>query len=213
MAKAGGKQAPKSKVKVSSAATQILTGGTDLQSILGPPALLEGEDASLYSALTAQMRSAVAPKDVLEEIWVRDVVDLVWEGIRLKRMKSQLMQVCAHEGLKKILDATSEFPSGEDDLIRGWARRDADDVREVNARLKEAGLKRDAIHAQTFAIHIDTFERIDRMVMQVEARRNVILREIDRHRDVLAQRLRDAVTAIEDAEFTEIANEGKGASR
>ncbi len=41
--------------------------------------------------------------------------------------------------------------------------------------------------------------------MQTEARRDMILREIDRHRDALARRLREASAAIEDAEFTEIA--------
>jgi hypothetical protein len=42
------------------------------------------------------------------------------------------------------------------------------------------------------------------MIMQTEGRRNMMLREIDRHRDVLAQRLREAATEIEDAEFEEI---------
>ena len=41
--------------------------------------------------------------------------------------------------------------------------------------------------------------------MQTEARRDMILREIDRHRDALARRLREASAMIEDAQFTEIA--------
>ena len=54
---------------------------------------------------------------------------------------------------------------------------------------------------------LDTIERIERMIMQAEGRRNMMLREIDRHRDVLARRLAEAATEIEDAEFKEIPSE------
>jgi hypothetical protein len=42
------------------------------------------------------------------------------------------------------------------------------------------------------------------MVAAAEARRNIALREIDRHRATLAAALRQAVDAVEDAEFKEI---------
>jgi hypothetical protein len=45
----------------------------------GPAPLIPGEDPEAYKALQTRVAAAVAPKDVLEEIWVRDVVDLVWE--------------------------------------------------------------------------------------------------------------------------------------
>lgn len=45
------------------------------------------------------------------------------------------------------------------------------------------------------------------MILQAEARRNMILREIDRHRDVVARRLRDVASEIEDAQFREIGPE------
>jgi hypothetical protein len=46
-------------------------------------------------------------------------------------------------------------------------------------------------------------ERIDRMIMTAEARRNATLREIDRHRETLGRRLRQAVVEAEaqDASF------------
>jgi hypothetical protein len=49
----------------------------DLKSLLGPPPLLDGEDAGAYDALYRHIRTAVAPRDVLEEIWARNVVDNV----------------------------------------------------------------------------------------------------------------------------------------
>jgi hypothetical protein len=176
----------------------------DPQSLLGPVPLLEGEDASAYEALKRQIRSAVAPNDIIEEIWVRDVLDLLWETMRLRRLKAKLMRAAAHEGLDKLLRPLTEI-FGHQVLISGWARRDRESVKEVNALLKQAGLDQEAIAAQTLAVKLDAFERIDHMIMQTEARRNMILREIDRHRDALARRLREASAMIEDARFMEIA--------
>lgn len=175
----------------------------DLQSLFGPAPLLAGEDASAYEALKGQIRAAVAPNDVIEEIWVRDVLDLLWETMRLRRLKAKLMQAAAHEGLDKLLRPLTGMLEPQD-LSKAWARRDASSVKKVDALLQQAGLDQEAIAAQTLAVKLDAFERIDRMIMQTEARRNMILREIDRHRDVLARRLREASAMIEDAEFAVI---------
>ena len=74
----------------------------------------------------------------------------------------------------------------------------------VDAALAAAGLTMDAVMAQTLALKIDEVERIDRMIAGAEARRNVALREIDRHRATLAAALRQAADEVLDAEFKEI---------
>jgi hypothetical protein len=51
---------------------------------------------------------------------------------------------------------------------------------------------------------IDRLERIDRMVMTMEARRNAAYREAERHRIGLGERLRQATEQVEDAEFREV---------
>jgi hypothetical protein len=60
------------------------------------------------------------------------------------------------------------------------------------------------VMAQTLALKLDQVERIDRMIMGAEARRNAVLREVDRHRTSLAQVLRQAANNVEDAQFEEI---------
>jgi hypothetical protein len=179
----------------------------DLKSLLGPPPLLDGEDAGAYDALYGHIRTAVAPRDVLEEIWARDVVDNLWETLRLRRLKVMFMRASAHEGLGRLL---SPLTNGilERGLVSRWAARERAAINKVDGLLKQAGLDQEAIAAQTLALKLDTIERIERMIMQTEGRRNMMLREIDRHRDVLAQRLREAATEIEDAEFEEIPSAG-----
>ena len=174
----------------------------DLKSLLGPPPLLDGEDAGAYDALYGQILTAVAPRDVLEEIWARDVVDNLWETLRLRRLEVSFMRASAHEGVARLLGPRTTIL--ERGLVGRWAARERAAINKVDGLLKQAGLDQEAIAAQTLALKLDTIERIERMIMQTEGRRNMILREIDRHRDVLAQRLRQAATEIEDAEFEEI---------
>jgi hypothetical protein len=112
------------------------------------------------------------------------------------------MRASAHEGVARLLGPRTTIL--ERGLVGRWAARERAAINKVDGLLKQAGLDQEAIAAQTLALKLDTIERIERMIMQTEGRRNMMLREIDRHRDVLAQRLREAATEIEDAEFEEI---------
>jgi hypothetical protein len=58
--------------------------------------------------------------------------------------------------------------------------------------------------AMTLDENLEAVERIEQLTALAEARRIAALREIERHRDVLAQRLRQAVRQIEDAEYKEL---------
>jgi hypothetical protein len=67
------------------------------------------------------------------------------------------------------------------------------------------GLTMDAVVAQALLADIDSFERIDRMVMNAEARRNAALRELERHRTTLALALRQASDDVVEADFEDVA--------
>src|ERR1700760_1543441 len=110
-------------------------------------------------------------------MWVRDVLDLLWETTRLRRLEAELMHAAAHEGLKRLLHPLVGFML-LNELVEGWARRNPETVKKVNEILSQAGLGEEAITAQTLAAELDTFEKIDRMIMQTEARRHVVLREV-----------------------------------
>jgi hypothetical protein len=186
--------------------------------LFGPRPLIEGEDTAGYDELLAGISGAVKPSDILEEIWVRDVVDLVWDTWRLRRLKANLMNAAACQGLQRVLctlldDNDSEYDlprmSFERDpaetLARKWARRDRDAIKQVDQLLAAARMTMDTVMAQTLSLALNDIERIDRMIMTTEARRSAILREIDRHRAAFGQQLRLAAHDAEDAEFKVIA--------
>lgn len=149
--------------------------------LFGPPPLLEGENAAAYDELLARVSGAMKPTDIFEQIWVRDVVDLAWETFRLRRLKSSLLAANAPKGLRAILQ-TFTWRSNPEKLVQGWAARDPAAIKTVDDGLASTGLTMDAVIAQTLSVKIDDIERIDRMIMTAEARRNAVLREVDRHR-------------------------------
>jgi hypothetical protein len=168
--------------------------------LFGPPPLLEGEDTAAYDELLVRISGAVNPADIFEEIWVRDLVDLVWEALRLRRLKASLMTATAYRGLEQILKPLVGFLE-EGGLAKAWAARDQSAIKRVDKLLASAGLTMDAVMAQTLSISLDDIERIDRMIATAEVRRDAILREVDRHRTTWGQELRRAAQQAEDAEF------------
>jgi hypothetical protein len=60
--------------------------------LFGQPQLLEGEDAAAYDELLARICAAVKPLDIIDEVFVADVVSLEWEVLRWRRLKSSLIR-------------------------------------------------------------------------------------------------------------------------
>jgi hypothetical protein len=178
---------------------------------LGPPPLLEGESSVDYDDLLARVSAAVKPTDILEEIFVRDVVDLSWEALRLRRLKAALLESSQHRGIRELSSLFFGY-SEMDDIADGWQKREPEVVQRVEKALRSAGLTREHVMAETLSVELDNIERIDRLIASAEARRNAALREVDRHRSAIAQTLRRAIEEPEDAEF-EVVENGQPISR
>ena len=168
--------------------------------LFDPAPLLEGEDTAAYDELLVRISGAVKPADIFEEIWVRDIVDLVWEALRLRRLKANLMTATAYRGLEQILKPLVGFLE-EEKLAKAWAARDQGAIKRVDKLLASAGPTPDAVMAQTLSISLDDIEGVDRMIATAEVRRNAILREVDRHRTTWGQELRRATQQAEEAGF------------
>ena len=151
-----------------------------------------------YDELLERICATLQPRDSLEEIWIHDIVDLVWETFRLRRAKASLMTDAARRELERQLDT---IHPGAHQITIEWAAGGADAAVEVERLLASAGLSMDRIvaHAMSNALH--NMERLDRMLVSVEGRRGAALRELDRHRAPLAQKLRCAIAQAEDAEL------------
>jgi hypothetical protein len=156
----------------------------------GPAPLFEGEDSAGYDELLARVSGAIKPTDIIEEIWIRDIVGLTWEALRLRRAQTALLGATRHVGVKHVLKPLCGTKAY--DLSEQWARREKEAVAAVDRHLATAGLTMDAVMAQTMSVEIDLVEKMGRMIASAEIRRNATLREIERRRSDFAARLRDA---------------------
>lgn len=171
--------------------------------LLGGSPLIRGENVRSYDELLERICATLQPRDSLEEIWIREIVDLVWETFRLRRAKASLMTDAARREVERQLDT---IHPGAHQITIEWAAGGADAAVEVERLLASAGLSMDRIVARAMsnALHnnaLHNMERLDRMLVSIEGRRGAALREFDRHRAPLAQKLRCAIAQAEDAEL------------
>jgi hypothetical protein len=176
---------------------------------IAPPPLLPGEKEGDYTAIAGRIVGTSRPRDAIEEIMIRDVIDLTWEVLRLRRIKAGMLRASMGAGVDLVLTGVgqpySEYPYTERKrLSQNWAAGDESARKKVDSILAKAGLPIDELMAKTLERKIDVFERLDRMLAGGEARRNNALREIDRHREAAGAATRRAIDEVEDAQFRDV---------
>ncbi len=154
-----------SQPKANSKATGVTSASVTLQSLFGPPPLLEGEDAAAYDELCARICMAVKPVDAIDEMFVIDVVTLQWEILRWRRLKLSLIKASLHKPLQdfllKALDYRQYRQAFEEtlaeilqsrlsqdqaqELAQRCGRSEPDAVKQVEVLLQAAGLNMDKI--------------------------------------------------------------------
>jgi hypothetical protein len=73
------------------------------------PLLLPGEDDDAYHEFFNRVRTAINPVDIIDEMFIADVVSLEWEVLRWRRLKSNLMQTRGLEALERFLSKHLDY--------------------------------------------------------------------------------------------------------
>jgi hypothetical protein len=159
-------------------------------SLFGPPPLIEGEDAAAYDDLHTRVSSAVKPTDFIEEMFVRDIVDITWAIFRYRRLQSAFLS-------DEVSREVSREVSFLDELLEATPEEELREILITN----KSNIDVNKIQATVIVRRLDTIERIEHLIAIGEGRRNTTLREIERHRAALAQVLRESIRQIEDTEL------------
>ena len=69
-----------------------------------PQLLLQGEDEAAYDELLGRVCAAIKPVDIIDEMFIDDVVSLEWEVLRWRRLKANLMQTHGLRALEEFLN-------------------------------------------------------------------------------------------------------------
>jgi hypothetical protein len=166
--------------------------------------LLPGEQEADYAEFALAIVKAAHPKDAIEDLLTRDVIDLSWEVLRLRRLKAGLLRGATSSRICQVMCRLGYEDEYAAELAANWAAGKKAAQKTVAAALQKAQMTMEDVMAETLEGKIDSFERFDRLLASSEARRNNALREIERHRAALGAAVRQAMDEIQDTEFRDV---------
>jgi hypothetical protein len=201
---------PSKNLKGSSKAEESQT----LERFLGPTPLLHGEDAEGYKVFYDNIRQQIGPHDLIDEIYIRDVVDQTWEIHRLRHIRIGLMRKGQIQAVKQYTDydASPFLNSTQRDVVRDKMKSSLESALEG---LQKLGVSLSDINARAFKNESEALFLIDQNITRLEVRRNLIFREIERRKILFAKKIIQIVNSIEENEnsktisyLTPLAKEG-----
>jgi len=171
---------------------------------IAPAPLLPGEKEADYAEFALAIVKAAHPKDAIEDLLTRDVIDLSWEVLRQRRLKARLLRGATSSGISSVMYRLGYEEESAEELAANWAAGKKAAQNEVARALRKAQLTMEDVMAETLEGKIDSFERFDRLLASLEGRRNNALREIERHRAAFGAAVRQAIDEVQDAEFRDV---------
>ena len=185
----------------------------EIRELLGPGPLIRWESTERYERVLTRMAQAVDPKDWIEWVWTKDLVDLGWEAARARRAQATAVALAYQKAIAHLMGGNREnlTKSGAMEIqhqlrIARLTAGDKDEYRALQEMLKGKGLSNEAIGDTAYLLAMNDTERLGLVITRCETRRDAILREMDRRREFNARMraaLRDLDQAV-DAEFDDL---------
>jgi hypothetical protein len=164
----------------------------DLLELFGPAPILESESLQAYQEIMRRLLEEFKPCNVIEQMFIKELTDCIWEMARYTRQNTLLMQrrllqrleyqeksrgdVPQHDegGLQKILQSNEQLPTCPDDLLDQV-------IDEIDAILLQSD-REERNHFSALEVAFVYYDRIDRLLASATARRNNVVNRIERYR-------------------------------
>jgi hypothetical protein len=167
----------------------------DIQALFGDPPLLSTEDPARYRDMLDRFAESIAPRNIIEWLWVKDIVDLSWEIPRLRRYRALLI-----ERARESKNAEIEYARGHADDPDLYLSLRPPTSAQIEARRNAPRLDTEADSASLLmSEYLGTYETVDKLLMAAELRCDRILRELDFRRERIAPLLRKISDEVIDA--------------
>ena len=170
-----------------------------LNSILFASPVLITECEKEFDKLLEALAQDLAPRNTVEKWFVADIAYLVWETLRLRRVKAAVWNMAQKDAVLRIL-------WGLPAVDRDWAVKASAvwlthaGIREdIMERLEESGLDESAIEAEAMRWVASDVEMLDRMMASREMRFQKAFRAIADYRETFANQARTASSRLIEA--------------
>lgn len=192
----------------SDASAAVADDGGAITPVPAPPALGRGiSQADLLQQLVSEFR----PQGVIETTWCRDIALLMADAARLRKIRDAYRLLAKREAqeavLGKFLDAdptlslprkirmiasysaaliSNEGPASAD---LNQAPREAAVLDEAKAHLGMLGYSEQGLMAQGYMDRIEAFDRIEKLIVLTESRRDILIAKLERRSSMRDARL------------------------
>jgi hypothetical protein len=189
----------------------------ELARFLGDAPLVGDEKQEDYDSFFAAVISKLTQPDIIDELYLKDFVDLSWQIRRERLILSDIIRLLQKEVVLSLLKTKLSEPDGSPETktpmyqIFG-ADRDAqrwlgDPVarKKIDDDLKARGYPPSMVLAQAYSNGAVEIDMVEHRIASYEARRMMALREIERRSDKSARQLERATSDIIDGDFQQAA--------
>ena len=170
---------------------------TILDELYTESALLTGEDAAAYEALQKSVLKSLDPRNSLERAFTLEVVAKTWEILRLQRYRMEIVKAAYPKAVEAIMASSYNGFDSILDVKTLWLERDPNTLAALKRHLKRQKLGQDHLHARAYVLQLDTLERIDLQIEQLEKSRSRTLKTIAQLNAILSKRLAEEMKTIE----------------
>ena len=195
---------------------RLATARLQASPVLPESSLLSTESRDEFMRMSGALNEEIRPRGIIEQIFVRDIAEIHWEILRLRRCKVAIIDTELRPALANLLDRLSRQPGDPqqgnwlrsisieaENLAKRWFT-DEKAKKQVSALLYQFHLDESAIEAEAIRKSAADLEKIDRMLASLESRRNRALGHIAEYREVFGRRLRESSDRIIDGKATAI---------
>jgi hypothetical protein len=171
----------------------------ELRQLFGPPPVLRSESTQSYDEIMTRLMEGFAPRNFIQQIYIKELADCTWEMARYTRHKTLTMQARFQQRLEFQAQRQRAAAQSKDTLAKGPAgqAREAattpDDVLDGLVKEIDDMLLKPAAeigHVRALEVVLVKLERINKLLDAARERRNNILEQIEAYKAGLGQRLR-----------------------
>ena len=166
-----------------------------LRLVLSTGPLYAGESHEAYRDLLERIREALSVEDFIDELLAKDVADISWEILRLRRLKADYLFAPITQKKFELLKKLGHSDEKVVELLRQGSDGDLDFT------LSMAGRPRVSMEAETVVDKAYGLSQFDSMIATCERRRDALLGEFERRHDSRARRSKDQVIDIAKGDY------------
>ena len=184
------------------------TAGRDNSALILTAPLLMTESKDEFDLLRDALNQEVKPRGFIEQMYVEDIAYLVWEILRLRRSRAAIINFAFRDALTEVVTQLLRKPGQRrlqltdrpEKLAREWFS-DSNVKRQIAGLLRQFNLDETAIEAEGFRKSAYDLERIDRVMVSAEARRDKALVCVAQYRGDFGALLREGSDRLVDGKL------------